>query len=442
MKYSRFLLGSICTVFSAFSAFQTYADWIEPWTLCDASNATDVTGQTNRSFPKPEWKKVLCVKEKVVTRPWTNINQNIQLTAWAAFFGPRNPGGSFGQAGWWSCSVTYTIDGTPWNPNDAKWNDSKYHDLMRTDTLASIKEAQPNCTQLTWETRAPNPNATVDTWSYSTKEYWYDQSNPYCGGKEFFELQQDGGWVFSNNYTGGWTNKRMGVRFACDDQYAGCRSSFSSIYTLVFRASRVNTVGLSDIVDNGTSAACDLGTTYLYDPTMPTLTLTDDAGNTLIDKNSVVISNPWSYYAGTRKWHAEIIDDATRENDGISGIKSFSATIVRQGDMSTVCSWTKTYLSQPDWYSAPDSRQIALDCGDTSGIQKSGEYVMNIRFEDYAGNTKEFRQSIFIAPNKTVDFQGGGYLSLLHNSSLEHRYVRRRRRFPNVLIGTMTRSLV
>lgn len=140
----------------------------------------------------------------------------------------------------------------------------------------------------------------------------------------------------------------MGVRFACDDQYAGCRSSFSSIYTLVFRASRVNTVGLSDIVDNGTSAACDLGTTYLYDPTMPTLTLTDDAGNTLIDKNSVVISNPWSYYAGTRKWHAEIIDDATRENDGISGIKSFSATIVRQGDMSTVCSWTKTYLSQPD----------------------------------------------------------------------------------------------
>jgi hypothetical protein len=349
-----------------------HANWIDPAVPCTIANATDVDATVTRSFPKGEWKKVLCLKQSRQVSVFTTIQRNL-INDQVNFYN----------------YVQYYVNGQPW--------DGSYG--IPTNTWVDW---------LYWESSRPNPNATYTVWDIYSQEYWYDVSNPLCGVVTLYKEPNSTSQV---SYTWGWTNLDLYTRIQCSDRYSGCpkeADGINNIYTdFLSLTHRTQTIDISfwDLVANQGTQTCNLNFwEYLYDPTPPKISsLTDDVGNNLTNWTSQ------SYFAGSHKWSLTVSDPFDNNDQWVSGIRSVSMNIKRikntHNEVTTpdlICSNTARFPVLANTNMTTNSQSLELDCPDTSGIQIAGTYELNIEFSDHAGNIITTNRTIFIAPNKNL----------------------------------------
>lgn len=402
MKKISILIIANAIIISFISAFplahaQGVSWWISETEECTVANSLDVSQYTEKLVPKVEWKNKLCVKQQKKLRLYSSVVENI-VTSWIS-----------------SCTATYflQIDNNAKkalidvNPKLADtsvfansllyWNDKNM--FWKNGVSSNLGQKNPLCNGVI--VQAPDPNTTIDWWEIKSKVYYYDVSAPKCDSPTYYE----GADIVS--YNGGWTNKQLSAVFTCSDLLSGCPDTQKSSKPIALAHKDTNAdVTFEDVVENKKTLSCELPAQYLYDPTAPELTVTDDSGKKLIENGKVTSWN-WAYYAGKRKFDIYLADKWSQENPWVSGVKNLKMKITRisnaDGTPSNdiVCSIDKSYSTTNEYLL--DEKRETLDCSDVSGIQVSGKYKADISYSDNADNIINFTiPNIIISPNLQV----------------------------------------
>jgi len=408
MKYP--IISTLCVLGTIVATLPfASATWITPEETCTLAIATDVTGQKNVPFPKEEGKNILCVKELRQKRIFESISIDITRD----------------QLG--GCSSQTLANGAVFNINHPAW---KYR-ISKGDEKYTAVGADNRCGGQFSD--YPDKDAIDALWVAETKEYWYDKTNPLCGGTFLFENKDSvnnpkeyhGQWVREANY---W------IRVACKDDHSGCSNRsipgmqafaraqitaaidwlrgvetvyFSTPVQMQHGAQSVS-VSFGDLVGHTTTTSCPINPPLRFDPSKPTITkITDD---THADLTTTATT---SYYAGPREWIIDLEDPYVGADQGVSGLKKVSLTVERThntyGDLSPrprVCAHEETYPEKS--HDSKDTKEIVFSCDVTTGVQVSGTYNLTIKVEDIAGNTLEHILTFYVAPNKELSrFPGG-----------------------------------